>query len=132
MVPETRRFDAAVPHAAYVHIPFCAHHCGYCDFAVTAGQDQLIDLYLEALAIELAGLETPRPVSTLFLGGGTPSHLNLHQLDRLFADLACWLPLETGGEVSLEANPDSFDADKAKLLAERGVTRVSLGVQSFQ
>ncbi len=124
--------DSVVPRAAYIHIPFCAHHCGYCDFAVTAGQDHLIDLYLEALALELAILEMPRPIRTLFLGGGTPSHLNLRQLDRLFADLGRWLPWEAGSEVSLEANPDSLDAEKAKLLASRGVTRISLGVQSFQ
>src|SRR5947209_9302624 len=95
------------PTAAYVHIPFCAHHCSYCDFAVTAGHDHLIELYLEALAVELARLDTPRPVRTLFLGGGTPSHLSVGQLDRLFADLSHWLPAEPGAEVSLEANPDS-------------------------
>ena len=57
------------PRAAYIHIPFCAHHCGYCDFAVTVGQDQLIDPYLEALAAELAMLEQPQAVQTVFLGG---------------------------------------------------------------
>ena len=60
------------PRAAYVHVPFCAHHCGYCDFAVAAGQDHLIDLYLDALAAELATLGEPPPVDTLFIGGGTP------------------------------------------------------------
>ena len=49
------------PRAAYLHVPFCAHHCGYCDFAVTAGQDHLIDLYIEALGEELARLESPGP-----------------------------------------------------------------------
>ncbi len=120
------------PRSAYVHIPFCAHHCGYCDFAVTAGQDHLIDLYLEALGLELAALNEPKPARTLFLGGGTPSHLNHRQIDRLFQDLDRWLPREGDAEVSLEANPDSFDAEKAKQLAERGVNRISLGVQSFQ
>jgi len=134
------------PRSAYIHIPFCAHHCGYCDFAVTAGQDHLIELYLEALALDLASLEHERagvaptpvahapgsPLRTLFLGGGTPSHLNAPQLERLFADLARHLPWDAGAEVALEANPDSFDADKAKRLADLGVNRVSLGVQSFQ
>ena len=124
--------ELAVPRAAYVHIPFCAHHCGYCDFAVTAGQDHLVDLYLEALALDFKPDSQRSPLSTLFLGGGTPSHLNVRQLDRLFADLARWLPLDAGAEVSLEANPDSFDAEKARLLAQHGVTRISLGVQSFQ
>src|SRR6266702_1669444 len=120
------------PRSAYVHIPFCAHHCGYCDFAVAAGQDHRIALYLEALAAELARLGEPKRLRTLFLGGGTPSHLDAGQLRRLFADLDRWLPREAGAEVSLEANPDSFDADKARLLAELGVNRVSLGVQSFE
>src|SRR5262245_17344523 len=97
-----------MPGSAYVHVPFCAHHCGYCDFAVAAGQDHLIGLYLDALALELAALGAPRPVRTLFLGGGTPSHLSGRQLERLFGDLDHWLPLEPGAEVSLEANPDSF------------------------
>src|SRR5213593_2226955 len=94
------------PRAAYVHIPFCAHHCGYCDFAVAAGQDHLTDLYVEALAVEMEVLATPRTVRTLFLGGGTPSHLNTRQLQRLFAALDRWLPRAAGAEVSLEANPD--------------------------
>src|SRR5262245_20817671 len=136
------------PRSAYVHIPFCAHHCGYCDFAVTAGQDDLIDLYLEALEIELAsraflpslprkaGGEGDRrsaaPLQTLFLGGGTPSYLSVRQLERLFADLRRYLSWAANAEVALEANPDSFDADKAKRLADLGVNRVSIGVQSFQ
>src|SRR4030095_4313759 len=62
------------PRTAYVHIPFCGHHCGYCDFAVAAGQDHLIELYLDALAAELATLKAPQPVCTLFLGGGTPTY----------------------------------------------------------
>jgi coproporphyrinogen III oxidase-like Fe-S oxidoreductase len=57
------------PRAAYVHVPFCAHRCGYCDFAIATGQDHLIGRYLDALAAELATLGTPRPVRTLFLGG---------------------------------------------------------------
>src|SRR4051812_8102592 len=82
------------PRAAYVHVPFCAHHCGYCDFAVAVGQDHLTDRYLDALACELATLGRPRPVRTLFLGGGTPSHLAAPQLDKLLSLLRRWLPLE--------------------------------------
>ena len=80
------------PRAAYVHIPFCAHHCGYCDFAVTVGQDALVELYLDALAEELRGLGEPRPVETLFLGGGTPTSLTVPQLVRLMTELNRWLP----------------------------------------
>src|SRR5947208_6580038 len=97
------------PRAAYVHVPFCAHHCGYCDFAVAVGQDHLADRYLDALAAEMATLQTPQPVTTLSLGGGTPTHLIPEQLDRLLTDLRRWLPLEPGGEFSIEANPGTLD-----------------------
>src|SRR6266849_9108204 len=80
------------PRAAYVHVPFCAHHCGYCDFAVAAGQDHLIDRYLDALAAEFATLGRPQPVQTLFLGGGTPTHLGPAQLERLLRAVLNWLP----------------------------------------
>jgi oxygen-independent coproporphyrinogen-3 oxidase len=119
------------PHAAYVHIPFCAHHCGYCDFAVATGTDESIDAYLDALEAELATLRTPQPVRTLFLGGGTPTHPEPAQLLRLCGMLRRWLPLEPGGEFSIEANPESLTAQKVDLLAEAGVNRVSLGAQSF-
>src|SRR5262249_19071118 len=82
------------PRAAYVPIPFCAHRCGYCDFAIAVGQDGLIDRYLDALAAELATLGQPQPVQTLFLGGGTPTHLSARQLERLLTSLERWLPLE--------------------------------------
>src|SRR5207237_714278 len=80
------------PRAAYVHVPFCAHHCGYCDFAVAAGQDHLIELYLDALSAELATLGEPKPVETLFIGGGTPTYLNPDQLRRLLGAVNRWLP----------------------------------------
>jgi oxygen-independent coproporphyrinogen III oxidase len=120
------------PRAGYVHVPFCAHHCGYCDFAVTAGQDHLIDLYVEAVAEELARLGTPAPVDTLFLGGGTPTYLSPVQLRRLLDSVRRWLPLQPGGEFSVEATPESVTADKVAVLADHGVNRVSLGVQTFR
>ncbi len=119
------------PRAAYVHIPFCAHHCGYCDFAIAVGRDDRINDYLDTLALELSSLGQPQPVRTLFLGGGTPSHLSASQLERLLVTLRHWLPLESGHEFSIEANPDSLDADKIAVLADHGVNRVSLGAQSF-
>jgi oxygen-independent coproporphyrinogen-3 oxidase len=119
------------PRAAYVHVPFCAHHCGYCDFAVAAGRDHLTDRYLDALAAELSGLHAPQPVRTIFLGGGTPTHLDAARLARLLGDLRRWLVLAANGEFTVEANPDSLTDDKVGVLAEHGVTRVSLGAQSF-
>jgi oxygen-independent coproporphyrinogen-3 oxidase len=119
------------PHAAYIHVPFCAHHCGYCDFAVVAGKDALIDRYLQALRTELASLAEPRPVKTLFLGGGTPTHLAPLQLVRLLDSILQWLPLANDHEFSVEANPATLTDDKLKVLAEHGVNRLSLGAQSF-
>lgn len=119
------------PRAAYIHIPFCAHHCGYCDFAVAAGADHLRDCYLDALERELTTLGTPQPVRTVFLGGGTPSQLTAHQLERLLNLVHRWLLLGDEFEFTIEANPDSLDAEKVTVLADHGVNRVSLGIQSF-
>lgn len=119
------------PRSAYLHIPFCAHHCGYCDFAVAVGKGDQIERYLNAIDREMARLETPRPIDTLFLGGGTPTFLSANQLERLFASLRRWLILEPGGECSVEANPAGLTDDKIRVLAEQGVNRVSLGAQSF-
>jgi len=119
------------PRAAYVHVPFCAHHCGYCDFAIAVGQDHLAELYLDALESEMATLGSPQSVRTIFIGGGTPTHLSSEQLARLLTSIRRWLPLQTGGEFTIEANPDTLDADKTAVLADHGVNRVSLGAQSF-
>lgn len=120
------------PRAAYVHVPFCAHHCGYCDFAVATGQDHLIELYLDALGAELATLGAPTPVRTLFLGGGTPTHVSADQLTRLLTCICHWLPLVGAArEFSVEANPDTLIEEKVAVLADHGVTRISLGAQSF-
>jgi oxygen-independent coproporphyrinogen-3 oxidase len=120
------------PRAAYIHVPFCAHHCGYCDFAVVAGQDHLIARYLEALAQELASLEQPQPVQTLYLGGGTPTHLSPADLEKLLTLVRKWFRLAPGGEFSVEANPARLTPDKIAVLASFGVNRLSLGAQSFQ
>src|SRR5437870_3612568 len=119
------------PQAAYLHVPFCAHHCGYCDFAVATGQDHQVDLYIEAITAELSTLGEPQPVRTIFLGGGTPSQLSSVQMTRLLSAITHWLPLRAGHEFSIEANPDTVDGDKVKVWADFGINRVSLGAQSF-
>lgn len=121
----------AQPRAAYIHVPFCAHRCGYCDFTLVAGKDHLIDAYLQALELQLRELGTPCPVDTLFCGGGTPTHLSASQLRRLMELIEAWFPCNDGYEFSVEANPAGFDEDKMAVLAEAGVNRISLGVQSF-
>ena len=121
----------SAPRAAYIHVPFCAHRCGYCNFTLIAGRDDLIAAYLDALELELARLDEPRPVETQFIGGGTPTHLPPAQLARLLAIVRRWFSLADGGEFSIEANPFGFDADRVKILADYGITRLSLGAQSF-
>jgi oxygen-independent coproporphyrinogen III oxidase len=120
------------PRAAYIHVPFCRHRCGYCNFTLVAGRDDLIGAYLGALERELSWLKAPREVDTLFFGGGTPTHLPADQLRRLLAVATRWFPLATGGEFSVEANPIDVSQAKAAILSEAGVTRISLGAQSFQ
>jgi oxygen-independent coproporphyrinogen-3 oxidase len=115
-----------------VHVPFCAHKCGYCDFASLAGMDHLAERYLDALKREMAMLGAAQEVDTLFVGGGTPTRLDARQLARLLAMIGRWFPLAAGGEWTVEANPETLDAARADALAAGGVNRVSLGAQSFQ
>jgi oxygen-independent coproporphyrinogen-3 oxidase len=112
----------------YVHLPFCAHRCGYCDFVTVTGHDREHGGYVDAL---LAELELERSllaeqVETVFLGGGTPTFTEPSALTRLLATL----PRAT--ETTVEANPETVTPELAALLREHGVDRVSLGAQSFQ
>ena len=121
----------AEPRAAYLHVPFCAHRCGYCDFTLVAGRDDLTDDYVRAMSVELSSLEYPREVDTLFFGGGTPTHLPPKQLAGLLELTRKWFTLAPGYEWSVEANPFGLTDEKIGLLADAGVNRISLGVQSF-
>lgn len=121
------------PRAAYVHVPFCAHKCGYCDFASVAGQDDRAEEYLEALEVEMAAvLGAPRSVSTLFVGGGTPTYLAAQLLERLLERLEYWFRPTAEFEYTVESNPNTLSAEKVAILADHGVNRVSLGAQSFE
>src|SRR5213080_4587365 len=102
-----------LPRAAYIHVPFCAHKCGYCDFASLAGSDHLADRYLDALGREMDGLGGPHEVETVFIGGGTPTRLDARQLERLLGLVRRAFPLAPGGEWTVEANPGTLDAEKA-------------------
>jgi oxygen-independent coproporphyrinogen-3 oxidase len=97
-----------------------------------AEKDNRIGLYLEALATEMSTLGKPEPVETLFIGGGTPTHLNPDQLQILLSTVRRFLPLAANGEFTIEANPGTLEREKIEVLAGNGVTRVSLGAQSFQ
>jgi len=124
-------FEHATPRAAYVHVPFCRHRCGYCNFTLVAGRDDLVDNYLRAIELELHALGRPREVDTLFFGGGTPTHLPPAKLGRLLELARAWFPLAEGHEFSVEANPADLSEEKIALLADAGVNRLSLGGQSF-
>jgi putative oxygen-independent coproporphyrinogen III oxidase len=112
------------PRHLYVHVPFCGHRCGYCDFVTVTGNEPLHGRYVDALRAELdAAAVDP---DTVFLGGGTPSLL----ADRLLARLLAALP--AAAELTVECNPETITEAKARVLVEGGVTRVSLGAQSFR
>lgn len=124
-----------IPRAAYIHVPFCAHRCGYCDFTLVARRDDLMGGYLDALQRQIAefpGFDGgPVDVDTLFFGGGTPTHLPPRELERLLALMRHTFRLAPGGEFSVEANPTGLTTEKLDLLQAAGVNRISLGVQSF-
>ena len=112
----------------YVHLPFCSHRCGYCDFVTAVGRREQHGAYVDALLAELA-LESrclAEEVETVFLGGGTPTFTEPHELARLLS------ALPDAAEVTVEANPETVTPELAALLRAGGATRISLGAQSFQ
>ena len=119
------------PHSAYIHVPFCRHRCGYCDFSLVAGREDLIDRYFQALTRELSRVGHRLMLDTLYFGGGTPSHLGPDGIRQLFAILANAMVTNAGAEVSLEANPLDVTIDFVAAARDCGVNRVSLGGQSL-
>jgi oxygen-independent coproporphyrinogen-3 oxidase len=118
----------------YVHVPFCLTRCGYCDFNTYAGLDHLKAPYADALAAEarvVAGEWAQVPFVSVFLGGGTPTALPAARIGSLLRELRALLHLEPDAEVTSEANPDTVDGTYLTALREAGVTRLSLGLQSF-
>ncbi len=125
--------DSPLPRAAYFHVPFCAHRCGYCDFTLVSGRDDLVGDYLRAIEREMANAKIPPGTSleTLFLGGGTPTHPQPSEMRMLFQRIRQQFQCSPTAEFSVEANPLDLTDEKITLLAEAGVNRISLGVQSF-
>jgi len=111
----------------YVHVPFCAVRCDYCDFATWTDRAHLIDAYVGACVQDVERRALP-PASSVFFGGGTPSLLQATQLVRIL-DAISRAP---GAEVTVECNPDSVDPAKLEAYAAAGVNRVSFGVQSMR
>jgi putative oxygen-independent coproporphyrinogen III oxidase len=137
--PGTLRLGEPPPLSLYVHLPWCIAKCPYCDFnshARPEGADGGLpeQRYLDALVADLeAALPQVwgRPVISIFIGGGTPSLFSPDGINRLLADIRARLPLLPGCEITLEANPGSFERERFRAFRAAGVTRLSVGVQSF-
>ena len=120
--------------ALYVHVPFCATKCPYCDFNTYASIEGLMEPYIEALRREIVFWSTlldGPPISTVFFGGGTPSYLRGGQLAALMDAIRDGFELEPGAEVTSEANPDDLAEAKLAELLGCGINRLSIGVQSL-
>ncbi len=139
MRPGTLQLPALPPLALYVHLPWCLRKCPYCDFNSHEVKNGALapdtaTAYLAALRDDLESalpLVWGRPVVSIFIGGGTPSLFAPEQIAQLISDLRARLPLEPGCEITLEANPGTFERERFRGFRQAGVTRLSVGVQSF-
>lgn len=131
---------AALPHlpplSLYIHIPWCVRKCPYCDFNSHAATPELPEeAYVDALLADLdqeLGAVYGRPISSIFFGGGTPSLFSARALGRLLAGVEQRIPFAADIEITLEANPGTFEQEKFKAYRQLGINRLSIGVQSFQ
>ncbi len=121
-------------HSLYIHIPFCRSRCGYCDFNTYAGMEHYIDAYVAALCQEIEwvanSMGEPLPVHTVYFGGGTPSLLSAHQLEKILDLIHKKFQVSDNLEASLEANPGTVSYQYFKDLRSMGINRLSLGMQS--
>lgn len=132
----TLQLAALPPLSLYVHLPWCIKKCPYCDFNSheMAGAELPEQRYIDALIADLEAslpLIWGRSVHSIFIGGGTPSLFSPAAIDRLLAELRARLRLDADCEITLEANPGTFEKDRFKAFRHAGVTRLSVGVQSF-
>lgn len=121
------------PRHVYVHVPFCARRCSYCDFAIAVRRTVPVADFVDALEREVRSRfgQGTNEIDTLYLGGGTPSRLGQDGLRRVLETVRARFPTAPGAEVTIEANPEDVSAEAVSSWREAGVTRVSLGVQSF-
>ncbi|MBC5765160.1 radical SAM family heme chaperone HemW [Ramlibacter albus] len=136
MRPGTLQLAALPPLSLYVHLPWCLRKCPYCDFnSHEMNPGELPEQrYLDALVADLEAslpLVWGRPVASIFIGGGTPSLFSPQGIDRLLSDIRARLKLTADCEITLEANPGTFEKERFKSFRSAGVTRLSVGVQSF-
>jgi putative oxygen-independent coproporphyrinogen III oxidase len=138
MRPGLLQLQALPPLSLYVHLPWCIKKCPYCDFNSHEWRDDSQGMpeqrYIDALLADLEAslpLVWGRPVHSVFIGGGTPSLFEPASIDRLISGIRARLPLEAEAEITMEANPGTFEKDRFKAFRAAGVTRLSIGVQSF-
>ena len=126
--------DQKYLYSIYLHIPFCVHRCGYCDFNTYAGLEDLIPAYADALIEEIqqvaASAQDKLPVHTIFFGGGTPSLLSIESVKRILHAIHGGFAVDRDAEITLEANPGTLALEKLLGLRQAGVNRLSFGVQS--
>lgn len=132
--------DVTGEFGLYVHVPFCSHRCWYCDFNAYAELDHLVDAYMDALVRDVAEARSApadvdladRPVVTsIFIGGGTPSLVEPEHIARLLQAIRDGWTVAPGAEVTIECNPESTNAAKLETYLASGVNRISFGVQSL-
>ena len=136
MRPGTLQLTALPPLSLYVHLPWCLKKCPYCDFNSheLARQELPEQRYVDAVVADLEAslpLIWGRTIHSIFIGGGTPSLFAPATIDRLLSDIRARLKLEPNCEITMEANPGTFEKDRFRAYAQAGVTRLSIGVQSF-
>ena len=136
MRPGTLSLPALPPLSLYVHFPWCVRKCPYCDFnSHEPGAGGIPEAaYLDALVADIEAalpLVWGRPVVSVFIGGGTPSLMSAAGVERLLSDVRARLPLEADCEITMEANPGTFEAERFAAYRAAGVNRLSIGVQSF-
>ena len=134
--PGTLQLSSLPPLSLYVHLPWCIRKCPYCDFNSheMRSDDMPEQRYIDALVADMEAalpLVWGRTVHSIFLGGGTPSLFSPQAIDRLLADIRARLKLSADCEITLEANPGTFEKDRFRAFRSAGVTRLSVGVQSF-
>lgn len=138
MRPGLLQLQTLPPLSLYVHLPWCIKKCPYCDFNSHEWRDNVQGMpeqrYIDALLADLEAslpLIWGRPVHSIFIGGGTPSLFEPASIDRLISGIRARLPLEAEAEITMEANPGTFEKDRFRAFRAAGVTRLSIGVQSF-
>lgn len=135
LAPGVLNLSALPPLSLYIHFPWCVKKCPYCDFnshEVKTSFDEA--MYLSALRADLEAampLIWGRKIYTIFIGGGTPSLMSAAGLDRMLSDLRSLLPIDANAEITMEANPGTFEAEKFRQYRLSGINRLSIGIQSF-